>query len=124
MSKNNRQPAQNEINALINLYNANQLEKLENEAARLISKFPKTPILLLLRAVALTGLERLEDAIENYRRALAVQPDYLDALNNLGVVLKRMGRFEEAVECYQTALKTNPNHVDVLTNLGGLFTVT
>ena len=35
-----------------------------------------------------------EQAIRAYKRSLAVKPDYVEALNNLGNVFKKQGKFK------------------------------
>ena len=47
---------------------------------------------------------RYEDAIESYRRAIAINPDYSEAHCNLGWALSNMGRYEEAIESYRLSL--------------------
>ena len=47
----------------------------------------------------------LTSAAETLRRALAIDPRSLAALNNLGIVLSREGKPAEAIPFYQEALK-------------------
>jgi predicted O-linked N-acetylglucosamine transferase (SPINDLY family) len=53
----------------------------------------------------------------SWRRALAIRPDFHEALNNLGLLLMESGRLTESVEVLQQSLKTRPNDADVLNNL-------
>lgn len=66
-------------------------------------------------------LERLNrpaaEAEAMYRRAVAADPSFADAWNNLGVLLARQGRLEEAVEVWGRALEVAPGHPRVLDNL-------
>lgn len=59
-----------------------------------------------------------ERAIENYRRALEIKPDYAEALINLGNILRDLGQLEEAVTHYLCALKIKPDFAMVHYNLG------
>ena len=43
-------------------------------------------------ATALQGAGRSDEAVAHYRRAIAIQPDYAPAYNNLGVVLRAQGQ--------------------------------
>ena len=52
----------------------------------------------------------LEQAVASYRAALAVDPDYLEALFNLGEALLSLGRAEEAREPLTAALELDPTH--------------
>ncbi|RVE46689.1 hypothetical protein evm_008652 [Chilo suppressalis] len=59
-------------------------------------------------------------AIETYRRAIELQPDFPDAYCNLANALKEKGLVSEAEECYNMALHLCPSHVDTLNNLGNV----
>lgn len=59
------------------------------------------------------------EAIENYRKALELDPLFLNAMNNLGLVLLAEGRVNEAMKCYRKVLETSPAYVQKLFNVGG-----
>lgn len=64
---------------------------------------------------------RLMEAEIGYQRVLDLQPDHVDAHNNLGNLLKQMGRMIEAEAEYRHALKLNPKHADASYNLANLL---
>ena len=57
-------------------------------------------------------------AVAAYRRALAGNPEDVDARIHLGVALKAIGRFDEAVDAYERVLAVRPDHPVALNNLG------
>ena len=59
-------------------------------------------------------------AIETYRRAIDLQPNFPDAYCNLANALKEKGQIEDAEECYNTALRLCPTHADSLNNLANI----
>ncbi len=59
-----------------------------------------------------------DKALEEYEKALAINPSFADAHANLGVAYKRRGNYEKAIEEYQKALAGNPNMAEARTNLG------
>ena len=59
----------------------------------------------------------LEQALAHYRRALAHDPDYLKARNNLGTTLASLGRDAEAVDAYVRVLEGDPLHSGARFNL-------
>ncbi len=69
------------------------------------------------RGLFLYNSGQRDAAIADYRRALAIRPDYLNANNNLGHALAEGGRPAEAIPLYRTALKSNPDHLEVRNNL-------
>lgn len=69
------------------------------------------------RGLALFESGRVEEAIADYRRSLAINPAYPDANNNLGHALAQQGRPAEAMPYYRAALQAKPDHLEVLNNL-------
>jgi tetratricopeptide (TPR) repeat protein len=61
---------------------------------------------------------RTEEAIENFRRAIQINPNNSESLDDLGVALADKGRFEEAIENYRKAIQINPNNPEAPNNLG------
>ncbi|MBE9042565.1 tetratricopeptide repeat protein [Oscillatoriales cyanobacterium LEGE 11467] len=60
--------------------------------------------------VALHYLERNEEALTAYNRAIELKPNDADIWNNLGLVLEGLGRLEDAMEAYQRAVSLDPTH--------------
>lgn len=69
------------------------------------------------RGLFLFKAGRVEEALADYRAALAINPAYLNANNNLGHALYELGRPAEAVPFYRTALRAQPGHLEVRNNL-------
>jgi len=61
---------------------------------------------------------RIPEALESYRQALRINPDYPDVYNSLGVILFRQGKTEEAIGQYREALKRNPAYAKAYFNMG------
>jgi predicted O-linked N-acetylglucosamine transferase (SPINDLY family) len=60
----------------------------------------------------------LAEAETLYRQLLGVQPDHLDALNNLGIALGCQERMGEAAEVFRRVVGLMPAHADSWNNLG------
>jgi tetratricopeptide (TPR) repeat protein len=69
------------------------------------------------RAVALQKAGKLEEAISEYERFLALQPSNVEAHSNLGAAFAAQGRYAEAIEQYQQALHVDETNVQVRLNL-------
>jgi tetratricopeptide (TPR) repeat protein len=72
--------------------------------------------------IALGNEGRIDEAIVQYRAAVALNPRFEDAYNNLGNALLRKGRAEEAILNYQMALYVKPRSARALNNLGAAYT--
>ncbi len=66
---------------------------------------------------ALHEASRYDEAVEHYRKAAALQPDYAPAYNNLGVTLRAQGRVDDAIQAYQEGLKLREAYPDLHFNL-------
>jgi tetratricopeptide (TPR) repeat protein len=66
----------------------------------------------------LIAQNREGEALDHYRRGVALDPDYADGHNNLGVLLARQGNFAEAIDHYQRALAIRPDYPDPQVNWG------
>ena len=61
---------------------------------------------------------RDDDAIEELRAVLRLDPAYADAHNNLGVLLRRRDAIDEAVTHFRRAIESRPRFAGALGNLG------
>ena len=73
-----------------------------------IAKGLSHPTLYKLRALGRERQGRLEEAIADFRAALARTPDDQAALNALGLCLARTGRADEAIEALDRAIALEP----------------
>ena len=70
------------------------------------------------RGNALIEIERYEEAVASYDKAIALNPNYADAFGNRGNALKELRRFDEAVASCDRAIALKPNGADALSNRG------
>ncbi len=64
---------------------------------------------------------KLEKAVEEFKKAIALKPNYADAYHNLGNIYQQMNKIDQAIESYQKAIKFNPNLWQSYQNLGGIY---
>jgi tetratricopeptide (TPR) repeat protein len=70
---------------------------------------------------ALESSGRLDGAMVEYRRALAIKPDFVSAICNVGEVLAQKGKFDEATTQFRHALQIDLTHAPSHYNLGMLL---
>ena len=118
VSNKGTNPPQNQLDALAALYNEGQLSAAVEKAQLLALDFPSSFLLWNILGAANAGLIRLPEAEVGFRKAAELNPNYADAHNNLGVVLKDKGKLDEAIEAYQRALKIKSDYADAHYNMG------
>jgi Tfp pilus assembly protein PilF len=75
------------------------------------------------RGWAISFLGRLEEAIEDCKRAIRVDPEFGNPYNDIGVYLMQMGALDQAIpwlEKAKSARRYEPKHFPFL-NLGHIF---
>ena len=54
----------------------------------------------------------LQIAEKLYRETLKINPNHVDARNNLGIIFQALGEFQKAVDCFQKVIQIQPDRVD------------
>jgi Tfp pilus assembly protein PilF len=62
-----------------------------------------------------------DDAMGEFRTALALTPNYRDALYNLGNAYKHAGALNQAVDAYRRVLLITPSYAEAHNNLGNVY---
>lgn len=57
-----------------------------------------------------------QEARFRFEQAVALNPDYASAFNNLGVTLEQQGEFEKARAAYERALALDPSNLSIQQN--------
>jgi tetratricopeptide (TPR) repeat protein len=63
----------------------------------------------------------IKEAQNLYNKILAIDPNYVDAHNNLGAIFKELRENQKAISCFEKAIAINPNYADAHNNLGIIF---
>lgn len=66
---------------------------------------------------------QLTEALENYRHAVRLKPDFIDGYINLAAALVAAGDMEQAVQAYITALQYNPVSNFIIQKYIGTFLI-
>lgn len=76
------------------------------------------------RAQVLKGLGRLEEASEDYRTVIALDPNYAEYHFEYAGLLRRLGHQQQALDEYTLAMRLTPPFVELYYNRGDLRAVT
>ena len=111
-------PPKEPLQVVIELYAQGQLRQALSHANEMLERFPNSSILYNIIGVTYTGLMQLDTALDAYKQAVKVKPDYAEAYYNMGVTLKIIGNLQAAIESYEQAIKINPDYADAYNNMG------
>jgi protein O-GlcNAc transferase len=68
--------------------------------------------------IVLEKLEQVDDAVENYRKALAIRARFPEAHNNLGLALLALGHLDEVLKHFRKAVEIDGRYAMAHLNLG------
>jgi tetratricopeptide (TPR) repeat protein len=64
---------------------------------------------------------KFDEAIAQYRKALEIKPNYVEAQNNLGVAYFRLGDLDKALAAYQKTIEIKPDYARGYFNVGSVY---
>ena len=59
----------------------------------------------------------LKKAISCYEKAININPNYVQAYYNLGIIFEKLNNFQESINCYKKAIEIKPNYTRAHNNL-------
>ncbi|MCW5605319.1 MAG: tetratricopeptide repeat protein [Burkholderiales bacterium] len=98
-----------------------KLAEAESALLRLTERFRKEPLVSFNLGNIMRDLGRHEEASAHYRKALELDPRFVDARNNLGSALHSLQRFEDAEREYRACVEIEPAHALALSNLASVL---
>jgi Flp pilus assembly protein TadD len=78
---------------------------------------PNNADVAFARAETLLALQRTDDAIASYRQAIADDPKFAKAHNQLGVALALSSRYAQAADEFRAAIRIVPKYKEAVANL-------
>lgn len=112
----------NNLASIVNDINKGRSEKALIALDELINSFPHEALLFNLRGACYEAINKFDQSIESFSKAVEILPQYEEAFYNLGVVQKKAGKSDEAIYSYQKAISLNFNNANAHNNLGNLLT--
>ena len=56
-----------------------------------------------------------------YNKLLEINPNHLNANNNLGIIFEKLDQSKKAIRYFKKAIQINPDYADAYYNLGKIF---
>ena len=112
-----RNPPQEQIDYVLNLFKSNQIQQALDFINTLSKDYPDESLLFNIRGACYAGLGQLDSAIQSYKKALSIKPDYAKAHYNLGGALQELDKLHDAAKSYENAIALEPENAQAHNNL-------
>ena len=117
MKPNTENNIKNEIEVIVNLYKQNKLNEALNLSNELMIKNNNIPFVLNLNGLINLSLEKWQNAISVFKKAINCDSNFVEAYNNLGVAYIHLGEHENAIENYHKAIEIKKDYANAYNNL-------
>ena len=87
----------------------------------LVNDYPKNAETWYLNGIINTSLQKRNEAINSYKKAIQINNRYLNAINNLASIYHSNGELDYALEYYYRIIKIDSNYTMVYGNIGKIF---
>ena len=111
-------PSQQQIDNLLELYQAGKYDDAEKLVSPLTKKFPKHSLSWKVLGAALKQTGKINEALIPMQKSVQLSPQDAEAHNNLGITLKELGKLDEALVSYRKAIILKTDHAEAYSNLG------
>jgi len=110
-----------EINPVLELFTNGQIQEALDALDVLFKDYPDDALLFNIRGACYAGLGQKDAAVESYKKAVLLKPDYAKAHYNLGGALQEIGQLDDAVKGYESAIALEPENAEAHNNLGNVY---
>lgn len=107
-----------EVSGLVSLFNQGRMREAFERGVALTRKFPGDSAVHNMLGVISARVGQTRTALTAYEHALAIKPDFAEALNNRGNLLSRLRHHKEAISSFRKALQVKPNYAEAHNGLG------
>ena len=108
---------QKQINYILILFKSNKIQQALDFIDTLSKDYPDNSRLFNIRGACYAGLGQLDSAVQNYEKALSINPDYAKAHYNLGGALQGLGKLHDSVKSYENSTALEPENAQAHNNL-------
>ena len=108
---------QEQIDHILNLFKSDQTQQALDFIDTLSKDYPDDSLLFNIRGACYAGLGQLDIAVQSYKKALSIKPDYAKAHYNLGGALQELDKLHDSAKSYENAIALEPENAQAHNNL-------
>ena len=109
------------INSVISLFSSGSFDRALKDLESLTKDYPDDSLLFNIKGACYAGLGQLDKAVNSYKDAVTINPQYSKAHYNLGGALHEMGALDDSVRSYLKSLSIDPDYAEAHNNLGNVY---
>ena len=114
-------PNKSQLEALVGFHKTGQFQEALAAINRLIKTYDKDPFLYNIKGSCLCETGDLSASIASFEKAILINPDYAEALYNLGVAYQKLDQPDMAIETYKKAVAIQHAYPTAHHNLGIIY---
>jgi len=113
-----KNPAKAQLDNIMDLYSSGHIMESLSAVNLMIQDHPNEPILFNISGACFSSIGPIDSAIQAFKTAISLKPEYSEAHYNLGVVFQKNSQNDDAYNCYEKAIKINHAYPQAHNNLG------
>ena len=117
-ASNAQEPPQDQLQAVINLYEQGHFQQALKQVETLAQQFPVSAELCKIKGAIFKALKKFDLSVKFYKMVLDIRPNSYDTFNNIGNVFEAQGEIEKAIEAHSNAIALKPDFFEAYYNLG------
>ena len=114
-------PTQEQINFALDLFTSGQMQAALDALDILSKDYPDESILFNIRGACYAGLGQKDAAVDSYKKAVFLKPDYAKAHYNLAGAFQELNQLHDSVKSYKISISLEPGNAEVHNNLGNVY---
>ena len=115
---NFKKPSKQQLNDLLEYYQAGRYEDAEKLSLSITQEFPKHQFGWKVLAIVLKLTGRINESLIASQKSVQLDPQDAEAHSNLGMILQELDRFNESEASYNKATALKPDFAEAHNNLG------
>ena len=112
------EPSQEQLNSLLEHYQARRYEDAKRLSISITQEFPKHPFAWKVLGAVLKQMGKINESLVATQKSVQLDPQDAAAHSNLGNTLKEQGRLNEAEASLRQAIALKPDYAAAHSNLG------
>ena len=113
-----KNPTKVQLDNVMDLYSSGHIKESLSAVNLMIQDHPNEPILFNISGACFSSIGPIDSAIQAFKTAISLKPEYSEAHYNLGVVFQKNSQNDDAYNCYEKAIKINHAYPQAHNNLG------